>query len=198
MISVPHGGNLTPDDVPDRFCQCEDKSHPKCPIVTVSDDFTIDLAKTISNAIFEKLKKKPHIIINHLKRVKLDPNREMTFAAQNEQSCEAFEIYHGWIDTFKSKVKRGLLIDLHGRAKKDSITQIGYNIPSFMLIKGNFKVTESSIGTLAKEVPEINLINGKYSFGDFMNNEGYAAVPSPSLPKPNRKLTVSCTFSFVY
>lgn len=129
------------------------------------------------------------MIVNHLKRTKFDPNREMTFAAQNDQTRQAFKAYHGLIDNFKSNIERGLLIDLHGRCKKDGITQLGYNIPSSGLINGDYKATQSSIGTLAKEVPEdVDLISGKYSFGDFMKAEGYQAVPSPALPNPNRKL----------
>lgn len=162
-----------------------DKGHEKCPVVSVSDEFTIDLANVVSESIEKNLKKKPHLVINHLNRTKLDPNRCIEIAAQTEDSKEAFKMYHGLIKSTTSKFKRGLLIDLHGRSKKDSITQLGYNIKKKQLLDNDFKKTELSIGTLAKENPEIDFLTGEFSFGDFMEKEGYISVPSPSLPKPD-------------
>ena len=79
----------------------------------------------------------------------------------------------------------GLLIDLHGRNKSDGLTQIGYNIKKADLIEENFEVYESSIGTLAMENSGIDYIGGKYSFGDLMESEGCAAVPSPVQRRPS-------------
>ena len=80
-----------------------------------------------------------------------------------------------------------LLIDLHGRNKSDGLTQIGYNITKADLITETYQVNESSIGTLAMENSAIDYIGGKYSFGDLMESEGYAAVPSPAQRRPPGK-----------
>ena len=91
-------------------------------------------------------------------------------------------------DLLKSRFKLplvGLLIDLHGRNKSDGLTQIGYNIKKADLIEENFEVYESSIGTLAMENSGIDYIGGKYSFGDLMESEGCAAVPSPVQRRPS-------------
>ena len=124
------------------------------------------------------------MIINHLKRTKLDPNREIEVAAQTPETRDAFKTFHYLIDSTKSNLDRGLLIDLHGRGKKDSITQIGYNIKKSELITDTFVPTESSIGKLAMEKPDVDLIKGQNSFGDLMDNVGYLAVPSPAIPSP--------------
>ena len=58
-------------------------------------------------------------------------------------------------------VHKYLWIDLHGRANKDSITQLGYNIKKVHLIDDNFNIDESSIGSLAKENPGEDLIRGR-------------------------------------
>ena len=128
------------------------------------------------------------MVINHLKRKKLDPNRSIEFGAQTHPTARtAFKTYHGFINQAKSTFKRGLLIDLHGRNKSDGLTQIGYNITKADLITETYQVNESSIGTLAMENSSIDYIGGKYSFGDLMESEGYAAVPSPAQRRPPGK-----------
>ena len=49
------------------------------------------------------------MVINHLKRKKLDPNRSIEFGAQTNSTARiAHETYHGFIDQAKSTFKRGL------------------------------------------------------------------------------------------
>ena len=54
------------------------------------------------------------------------------------------------------------------------------------LISNNFDSKQSSIGTLAKEKPHLDLITGRYSFGDFVEAVGIPAVPSSQNPKPGK------------
>ena len=159
----------------------------KSPSTAVSDDCTIDLGLEIAKSIKSLCGQEPYIIINHLKRPKLDPNREISIGAQRcYEVIEAFRQYHQCINDMKATFKRGLLIDLHGRGMNDSITQIGYGINKMDLINNNYNAKESSIRTLAKENPEKDLIQGIYSFGDFMEKEGFKAVPSSIHPKPGK------------
>ena len=80
------------------------------------------------------------MVINHLKRKKLDPNRSIEFGAQTHSTARtAFNTYHGFINQAKSTFKRGLLIDLHGRNKSDGLTQIGYNITKADLITETYQ-----------------------------------------------------------
>ena len=68
---------------------------------------------------------KPNIVINNLRRSKLDPNREIEYGAQdNAEMIEAFERYHDYIKDAKIKFAKGLLIDLHGQCKVE-MTELG-------------------------------------------------------------------------
>ena len=60
-----------------------------------------------------------------------------------------------------------------------------------LLIEETFEIYESSIGTLAMENSGIDYIGGKYSFGDLMESEGYAAVPSPVQRRPSGSHTAN-------
>lgn len=176
---------MSPTWIPNRRCFCGRKNHDGCPVVWVSDDCTIDLGLDIAKAIKMYCGGEPYIIINHLKRPKLDPNREMHIGASRcYEVLEAFRQYHQCINETKATFKRGLLIDLHGRGMDDGITQIGYGINKVELIKNSFNVNQSSIRGLARDRPGENLITGTYSFGDYMEREGFKAVPSSRQPKP--------------
>src|SRR5437763_3043066 len=65
-ISVPHGGSLTPTSIPDRTCNNT---------TTVTDSYTISLAKQIDTSLFNLTGKHPHLIYCNLKRTKIDCNR---------------------------------------------------------------------------------------------------------------------------
>ena len=62
------------------------------------------------------------------------------------------------------------------------------------LINNNYdECKQSSIRTLAKEHPEEDLIRGKHCFGDFMESEGFKAVPSSIRPKPGKIINYNYT-----
>ncbi len=125
ILSVPHGGILDVEDIPDRRCQCKnvaqdqaDQPHPGCPVILKNDGFTIDLGDEVEKAIRENLDRNPHVIINHLPRSKLDPNRKKSVACQgNPGATKAYDLYHGYIDRAKSCHSRTLLLDLHGQVR---------------------------------------------------------------------------------
>ena len=81
------------------------------------------------------------------------------------------------------------MIDLHGNSKDNGVTELGYCLPKMSLISNNFDSKQSSIGTLAKEKPHLDLITGRYSFGEFLEAVGIPAVPSSQNPKPGKLLT---------
>ena len=66
----------------------------------------------------------------------------------------------------------------------DGVTQIGYGINKDDLLNNNYNAKASSIRSLASEKPNEDLISGMMSLGDFMEREGYIAVPSSFHPKP--------------
>ena len=66
------------------------------------------------------------------------------------------------------------------------------------LISNDFDIKQSSIGTLAMENPHLDLITGRYSFGDFVEAEGIPAVPSSQNPKPGKILLYYPDTSFCH
>jgi N-formylglutamate amidohydrolase len=110
VISVPHGGDLQPADMPDRTC-----NDP----VYATDLYTIELAKQIDSAFFELTGCHPHLIISHLHRRKLDCNRTLLPAACNDpQAVIAWNEFHGFITQAQTSVLtqfgEGFYVDLHG------------------------------------------------------------------------------------
>ncbi len=182
------------------MCKCKDASEhvqggKKCPVVLLNDGFTIDLGMEIAKSIKMHLQLGPYVIINNLRRAKLDPNREIAIGAQDSAAIEAFEAYHDGIDQLKTKLKRALLIDLHGRVSNDSINQVGYCLNRSHLITNSHSSqldphVGSSITTLAKENPSLNLITGSLSFGAFIEQEGLKAVPAPKIPNPGNVIAI--------
>ena len=114
------------DHIPDRQCHCHAPHDiQKCPIILKNDGYTIDLGLAIADSMLIYQNMKPYIVINHLKRSKLDPNRDIRHGAQeNEAAIQAFQTYHKFISKAKTKFKRGLIIDLHGQ-NIEKITQLG-------------------------------------------------------------------------
>ena len=69
------------------FKYCLQKPHKNCPVVLLNDGYTIDVGLEIADTIKTYTGHNPYIIINHIRRAKLDPNREITVGAQNNPQC---------------------------------------------------------------------------------------------------------------
>ena len=126
-------------------------------------------------------------------RTKLDPNREIGNAAQNQPlAVEAYLAYHGAIKAAAREIEaafgHGTLYDLHGQAHRQNSTEVGYLLTSNDMNAGRFEPGLSSIRALAErfagESDFVDLVNGPRSFGAFLEGEGYDAFPSPRQPVP--------------
>ena len=123
-MSIPHGGLLDPEHIPDRECHC-DSHDKKCPIILKNDGYTLDLGLVIIESMTKYKNMQPYCVINNLKRSKLDPNRDIQNGAQdNAEVVQAFQNYHNFIRKAKTRFKRGLLIDLHGQ-HTTQVTELG-------------------------------------------------------------------------
>jgi len=157
------------------------------------------MAQMIKDSIFAITGKYPYIIINNLKRSKLDPNRE-----EFEATCgfsaplPYYYEYHKFIDSAKAMVLsqfgKGLYIDLHGHNHKVPRIEIGYvldspelEIPDSFLDDTSF-ITKSSIKNLALNcgLPFSKLIRGENSLGAMLEEYGYDAVPDNKNPDPGK------------
>lgn len=186
ILSAPHGGSLRPTEIADRTEG-----------VTGADLNTADLTLRISRALEERTGKRPHVILSHLHRSKLDPNREIEEAAQGDLYAErAWFEYHRWIETAAHVVERdhgrGFYVDVHGHGHAIQRLEIGYLLTGNDLARpneeldGDTYVNKSSIAKLAREVSIdfSDLIRGEQSLGEMLVRRGYPAVPSASDPHP--------------
>ncbi len=92
VISIPHDGTLRPDDIPERTCIRCSKNQ---------DIYTIEIGKAIREHIFELTGLYPYIIISHLHRSKLDPNRNIQEAASGHKQAEI-----AWTEFDRSEIAR--------------------------------------------------------------------------------------------
>ncbi len=188
ILSVPHGGNLEPSEIPDRTCG-----------ETVTDSYTEELAASIREEIMELTGCMPHIVICHLKRTKLDVNREVDIATCGNQFADtAWNEYHTFIDSAKAAVERstgkGLLIDLHGHGHAIQRLELGYLLSAVQLAYPDASLNQaaivdiSSIRSLAgmnvNNLTHSDLLHGLFSLGTMFATRGYPAVPGIDEPYP--------------
>ena len=129
-----------------------------------------------------------------MKRSKLDANREINEATLNVPDARtAYHDFTSFINKAKSAMSgHGLLLDVHGHARKIQRTQLGYLLHKINLIRGDYSVTESSVKSLGKfwcgsaNSCFKDFIQGNRSLGHFLNEEGLRAVPSSQEKVPNR------------
>jgi hypothetical protein len=138
---------------------------------------------------------RPHVIINHLHRAKLDANRDRFEGAQGNPAAElAWLEFHAFAEAALAEVRerhgRGFFVDLHAHGHQAVRIELGYllnggmlaEIPDFL----NAQYERTSIRTLVEEtgLTLIELLRGPTSLGAFLAERGYPAVPSPVIPHP--------------
>lgn len=186
ILAAPHGGREKPADLPDRTQGVVD-----------IDANTQELARAVVAAVHEAIGGRPHLIVCHLHRSKLDANRDLPEAAQgNALASQAWREYHGFIEQACRKAVKdhgvAFLIDLHGHGHPDPRVELGYlfnaselaedeqalNSPAF--------VQKSSLRWLVEKrgIAHIDLLRGPFSLGALLEEEGFPATPSPGKPVP--------------
>ena len=192
ILSAPHGGQLTPDEISDRTYG-----------TLVTDLNTYELTKTIMDSMIVRFGGYPHVILCKLKRTKLDANRDSIEAAQeNKYALRAWQEYHHYIEVAKNKIANdqgsGLFLDIHGHGKNpdgfyDLRTWLGYLISSEELdqsdgvLNTNSYQSKSSISTWvdSSSYSFIEVLRGKVSFGSILDSLGYKSLPSINDLSPN-------------
>jgi len=185
-VSVPHGGGLTPEEIPDRVTG-----------TTVTDANSVETARAVREAFVQRTGKAPHLIISHLKRTKLDPNREIVEAAQGNPYAEnAWDEFQAYIDVAEDLIVddfgSGLYLDLHGHGHEIPRVELGYLIAAPVLDLGDAELdaggyaTISSIRAVAASspLPFSRILRGDQSFGAFLAAQGINSVPSPAALSP--------------
>ena len=190
VISIPHGGYLLPDEVPERPCVNCAKNQ---------DVFTLEIGMGIRDEIYRTTGHYPYVIINNLHRTRLDPNRNIAEAADGDKNAElAWHQFQNYIDSAVKEVQnafgKGLYIDLHGHRHDIKRTELGYLISSDELqlddelLDFDSFVEYSSIRSLVNNnlngLSLSQLVRGSSSFGSLFEAMGYPTVPSSRIPFP--------------
>lgn len=188
VISVPHGGALNPEEIPDRDCEGA---------VTVTDGRTIQTVKAIREAFLAKYHKSPYIIISHLSRKKVDQNREIEIATcGNALAKQGWNYFHSSIDTALTDAVRKfghtIYIDFHGQSHPNRRLELGYSLTSQNLqdlfVGKEIKAAKhTSLQNYLQKHPERTLsemLFGKGAFGSIIYNLGKPATPALQDPHP--------------
>jgi hypothetical protein len=184
IITAPHGGDLLPASIPDRNC---------VGCVYVTDANTADLASRMDMALQTSIGGYPHIIINHLQRIKLDANREIVEAANGNAESEA--AWHEWEKfviaaraDITQKWGRGLMIDVHGHGHTIQRLELG-----FALSAAELRLSDATLATATYRdqtgiknniINNLNgfntpaMIRGEFALGTLLAARGYPSVPS--------------------
>ncbi len=189
IISVPHGGLVTPAMIPDRTC-----GSPTYAL----DARTIELSRQIDTALYNLTGCRPHLIICNLRRTKVDCNRNLADGAcGNINAVNAWNDFQRFIDTAQLIVQNqygsvGLYIDLHGHGKRPHRLELGYGLfdtdfdnPDSVLNTTSY-ISDSSIENLVHSnvsgSTHAQLLRGPRALGTLFANAGFPSVPSQSSP----------------
>ncbi|NOS93252.1 MAG: hypothetical protein HOP30_15135 [Cyclobacteriaceae bacterium] len=190
ILTVSHGGSEKPEWIKNRVCQ---------DAVNVQDEFTLELAKEIVDALAENGTYKPFVILNKLHRSKVDLNRNrLDGTCGDPHSQKAYDAFHGFIQEAKTRIaqqfSKGILIDIHGHGHEVQRIELGY-----LLYEEELRVNDdalnqapllsySSIQHIAqnnlKKLTHAELVRGPSAFGTLLQNQGFNSVPSKDIPYP--------------
>jgi hypothetical protein len=186
VVTVPHDGAATPEDVPDRTYGDFGR-----------DDDTAELSLAMADAFEVDVGKRPHLVIVHLHRIKLDANRALPEAAQGDPvATRAWDEYHGWVDAAKAQVEAdwgaGFYVDIHRHAHSNQRLELGYSLSAAELtltdaeLNEPWAVEQSTLRTLVEHAdqPHAALVRGVLSLGSLYEGLGVPAVPSDVQPDP--------------
>ncbi len=197
VFSAPHGGALTPAEIPDRV---DDGSDPN--YTTVTDSYTEEVALALQTVFCNYYGHSPHVIICQLKRTKIDCNRSLTQGVYqaNAYATIAWNDFQNYINTGSNAAVAqshfGFYVDLHGQGHAIQRLELGYLLTAKQLtntdavLNQNTYRVQSSIRSLATIVsnkfsmPFSQILRGTNSFGAFMKTRGYPNVPDPDMPNP--------------
>lgn len=186
VLSAPHGGALTPAEIPDRTVG-----------TTVTDLNTEPLARQMAAAFLAETGQRPHLIVIHLRRTKLDGNREVVEAAAgNRWAIQAWQEYHGFIEAARVAAAGvpgvPFYVDIHGHGHPAQRLEWGYLLTAADLAlddgaldAGPF-AARSSVRSRAPPggTGFAALLRGPASLGGLFAAAGFPSVPSPAMPSP--------------
>ncbi len=185
ILSAGHGGSERPAEVSGRG-----------QALVVNDWGSQALARDLADELEDRTGRRPHLVINHLHRSKLDPNRSLDHAAQGDPIAEqAWRDYHGaideWADLTAAGCGWGLYVDVHSYGEREGV-QFGYGLSPDWLEESDEDLSKrsaiyaSNVRNLAlsSPLPLAEVVRGPESLGGRLEARGYWAVPAPRHPLP--------------
>lgn len=194
IYTAPHGGSLTPGEIPDRTAgNCGGSA------TTTRDLNTSELVRAMQARHFARFGNYPHIVINHLHRRKLDANRDLLEGACSDPEAQiAWQEFHDFIGVAKSAVLavsgKGWYMDMHGHGHSIQRLELGYLISGAALRLSdsqlNANVTyedTSSIQTISRlSAPSFAaLLRGTSGLGTLYADNDFPSVPASNDPFPD-------------
>jgi len=197
IFSAPHGGALTPSEIPDRV---DDGSDPN--FTTVTDSNTEETVLALQSVFETTFGHSPHVIICHLKRTKIDCNRSLAqgVVSNNVAATQAWNEFQNYIHSSSNSAValsgRGIYIDQHGQGHTIQRLELGYLLSSSQLMNSDATLNSTTyrnqssirtLGTLVSNqfaIPFSQILRGSNSFGGLMVTRGFPSVPSPDMPDP--------------
>jgi N-formylglutamate amidohydrolase len=191
IFAAPHGGSLTPGEIPDRTpALCGGVA------TTSRDTNTEELTRAIQAAFGPG--KYPHLIINRLHRIKLDANREIVEGACGVAEAEtAWREFQDYIGVAKAKVLadsgRGWFTDVHGHAHAIARIEVGYLLTAAELRLSDavldasvaYENKSSMRSFSAQAAPSFSAaLRGAAGLGTLLAAAGHPATPSQQDPAP--------------
>lgn len=187
IFTVPHGGSLKPAGLMNRRYGS-----------LATDAQTRELAQEIDQAVRARLGGAAHFVISHLHRSKMDPNRDITEAAQDDAGAqEAWRAFHAAcaVTTRRVTAKHGwgLLLDLHGHRHDEPNVELGMLLSSEDLRRSDAELShdpaflnKTSIRGMVTQTgkPLADLVRGPLSLGSLLEARGQRSLPSTVRPQP--------------
>uniref|UniRef100_A0A7S4MX42 Peptidase M14 carboxypeptidase A domain-containing protein n=1 Tax=Odontella aurita TaxID=265563 RepID=A0A7S4MX42_9STRA len=215
IILTGHDGDFYPDDIVDRNSGCWDGSacdwsktcSPQdtnnCDATTWNDANTQDMARRANDYFEAHTGYTCHLVVNRLARVKLDPNREIGEAAQNDQTAiDTYNDFHNFAEMARMDIETnhpcgaGMLIDFHGHIHPEARIEMGYKLSGSQLRENDAYVNGLAFTSSMKNMPTHKgsafsaVVRGSSSMGALfelstaLNTTGYESVPSPTVNAP--------------
>lgn len=197
ILTSPHGGDLKPEFMHTRtkdfVVSGSDLDYGDTESFSaMADSKTLELTLALAEEIRKVTGLRPHVVLNHLHRSKLDANRAMSLAAQgDENAIAAWKAFHQYIEDAKVQVAKngsGLVLNIHGNAHRPQRTEVGLLLSGKDFLSGDLEklADQSSVRALVRsgKASMKELATGDTALGTLLNEGGFTATPSKAYPNP--------------
>lgn len=175
ILSAPHGGNMQPISIPKRTWGNRSR-----------DTYT----RRLIQLVIERLPQAPYFVFSDIHRNRVDLNRDVHEAAQENKRAE--EIWFDWNNILsefqkdiRNKYTRALYIDIHSHNNSNEF-QIGYGlkVKDYISVLSHLDAKEkSTMQVFEKNGSMYPALFGEYSFPQSIRNYGFRVL----VPKDDRK-----------